>query len=456
MKIIKLVMLISALILALGCNSKKETKTISQRKPELAEQVRAEFLHAWNSYKQYAWGHDALKPLSKSHRDWYGVSLYMTPVDAFDTMILMGLDEQAREAKDLVLQNLTFDLDISVQNFEITIRLLGGLLSAYQLDGDQRFLDLATDLGNRLLPVFDSPTGMPYVNVNLKTGATGGSINNPAEIGTLVIEFGTLSKLTGDSKYFDKAKRAIVELFSRRSQLDLVGTTINVETGQWINRTCHLSGMIDSFYEYLLKAAILFEDDDFKNMWQTSITAINTYLADETETGLWYGHIDMDSGDRIATRFGALDAYFPAVLALSGDVDRAARLQESSYKMWTLHDIEPEQIDYSTMQVTAAYYVLRPENIESAYYLYHFTKDEKYLRMGETYLNSIIKYCRTDAGFAALKSVITKEKDDSMESFFLAETLKYLYLLFAPEKTLDFDGVIFNTEAHPVYRSKIN
>ncbi len=456
MKIIKFVLLLPVLIFTFGCNSKKDTKTISQRKPELAEQVRAEFLHAWNSYKQYAWGHDALKPLSKSYRDWYGVSLYMTPVDAFDTMILMGLDEQAREAKDLILNNLTFDLDISVQNFEITIRLLGGLLSAYQLDGDQRFLDLATDLGNRLLPVFDSPTGMPYVNVNLKTGVSGGSINNPAEIGTLIIEFGTLSRMTGNPVYFDKAKRAIVELFSRRSEIDLVGTTINVETGQWINKTCHLSGMIDSFYEYLLKAAILFEDDEFKNMWETSVAAINTYLADETETGLWYGHVDMDSGERVAARFGALDAFFPAVLALGGDVERAARLQESCYKMWALHDIEPEQIDYSAMQVTAPYYVLRPENIESAYYLYHFTKDEKYLHMGETYLNSIIKFCRTDSGFAALKSVITKEKDDSMESFFLAETLKYLHLLFAPEETLDFDGVIFNTEAHPVYRNKIN
>jgi len=131
-------------------------------------------------------------------------------------------------------------------------------------------------------------------------------------------------------------------------------------------------------------------------------------------------------------------------------VERAAKLQESCYKMWTLHDIEPEQIDYTTMQVTAPYYVLRPENIESAYYLYFYTKDEKYLQMGETYLNSIIKYCRTDAGFAALKSVITKEKDDSMESFFLAETLKYLFLLFAPAETLDFDKIIFNTEAHPI------
>src|SRR3990172_2115172 len=128
----------------------------------MADSVRTEFLHAWNGYKRYAWGHDALKPLSRTPHDWYGVSLYMTPVDAFDTMVLMGLTDEAAGAKKLILDSLTFDLDLEVQSFEITIRLLGGLLSAYQLDGDRRFLSLAEDLGARLLPVFSSPTGMPY------------------------------------------------------------------------------------------------------------------------------------------------------------------------------------------------------------------------------------------------------------------------------------------------------
>ena len=127
-----------------------------------SDSVRKEFLHAWNGYKQYAWGHDALKPLSKTSRDWYKVSLLMTPVDAFDTMVLMGLKKEAEDAKQLIFDRLSFNQDIEVQTFEITIRMLGGLLSAYQLDGDRRFLDLAQDLGKRLLPEFNSATGMPY------------------------------------------------------------------------------------------------------------------------------------------------------------------------------------------------------------------------------------------------------------------------------------------------------
>ena len=182
----------------------------------LAEQVKDEFRHAWDSYMKYAKGYDALKPLSGTGRNWYSRSFVMTPLDAFDTMILMGLMEEAEEAKTLILDSLDFNQDIMVQNFEITIRLLGGLISAYQLDGDTAFLDLAKDLANRLLPVFDSPTGMPYWGVNLKTGETSGNISNPAEIGTLMLEFGSLSKLTENPVYYQKAKRAVVELYKRQ------------------------------------------------------------------------------------------------------------------------------------------------------------------------------------------------------------------------------------------------
>jgi mannosidase alpha-like ER degradation enhancer 2 len=148
--------------------------------------------------------------------------------------------------------------------------------------------------------------------------------------------------------------------------------------------------------------------------------------------------------------------------------------------MWQKESIEPEEIDYQTMKITSPGYPLRPEIVESAYYLYHYAnlrtrksraqsnraaaqvpllndarklEPNHYLRMGETMWRDFVKYCRTDEGYAALKSVITKEKSDSMQSFLFAETFKYFYLLFASRKTLDFDRVIFNTEAHPTRRN---
>ena len=155
----------------------------------------------------------------------------MSPVDALDTMILMGMNDEAATTRAYVVRNLSFNRDIYVKNFEITIRLLGGLLSSYQLSGDKGLLALADDLGTRLLPAFNSPTGMPYVYVNLKTGAVRGELTNPAEVGSLLIEFGALSKLTGKPLYYEKAKRAVVELYNRRSPIGLVGSSINVKSG---------------------------------------------------------------------------------------------------------------------------------------------------------------------------------------------------------------------------------
>jgi mannosidase alpha-like ER degradation enhancer 2 len=445
----KLLILIVLAILTAGCAKNKEAPK-SEATTDLASKVKKEFLHAWDGYKRYAWGHDMLKPLSKTSHDWYGESLLMTPVDAFDTMKIMKLDKEADEAKQLIFERLSFDKDINVQVFEVTIRLLGGLLSAYQLDGDKRFLDLAVDLGNRLLPAFDAPTCMPYRIVNLRTGETKNPHNNPAEIGTLLLEFGTLSEASGNSVYYDKAKHAVQTLFDKRSKIGLVGSVINVDSGEWEDTDSHISGRIDSYYEYLLKSWLLFDDNGMKSMWDASIHAINTYLADATANGLWYGRADMYTGARTHYYYGALDAFFPAVLALSGDMDRARKLQESSYKMWMLQGIEPEMIDYSTMEILSEFYLLRPENIESVYYLYHYTHDPRYLEMGKEYFESIVKYCRNDVAYASLQSVKTKEQQDAMESFFLAETLKYFYLLFAPDDTIDFNHIVFTTEAHPL------
>jgi mannosidase alpha-like ER degradation enhancer 2 len=121
--------------------------------------------------------------------------------------------------------------------------------------------------------------------------------------------------------------------------------------------------------------------------------------------------------------------------------------------MWRLHDIEPESLDYSTMKVTSGSYHLRPEIVESAYYLYHFTGDAKYRAMGREFFEDFVRHCRTRYGYAALKDVRTKQQEDAMESFLFAETFKYYYLLFAPRDTLDFDGIVFNTEAHPLRRA---
>jgi ER degradation enhancer, mannosidase alpha-like 2 len=118
--------------------------------------------------------------------------------------------------------------------------------------------------------------------------------------------------------------------------------------------------------------------------------------------------------------------------------------------MWNLYGIEPELLDYSNLTVVSPPYILRPEIVESAFYLHYFTQQPRYVSMGQTFFDALVKYCRVDAGYTRLNSVITKEKDDQQDSFLLAEGFKYYYLLFSPEPVLDLDRVVFNTEAHPL------
>ena len=432
--------------LALGAERWSETERLN-----MSLLVRGALLESWAAYKQHAWGFDELRPLTKTGRNWHDQSLLITPVDSLSTFLITGATREADEARQLIVETLSFDKDITVKNFEITIRILGGLLSAYELTADERLLRLADDLGTRLLPVFESPTGLPYMYVNLKTGKVSGAKTNPAEIGTLFLEFGTLSKHTGKRIYYDKAKRALVALYGRRSKLGLVGEEIDVESGKWTSTTSHIGGGIDSYYEYLLKGWLLFGDEECRTMWRTSIAALNRHLADRGPSGFWYGEASMDDGKRTASHFGALHAFFPAVLALGGDLSRARQLQDSCFRMWNVAGIEPEVLDYRKMSIVHPAYPLRPEIMESAYVLYVTTKDPRYLDMGKTFFDALVKHCRTGAGFTTLKNVTTKEQGDLMPSYFLAETLKYLYLLYAPG-ALDFERVVFNTEAHPLRR----
>jgi len=418
-------------------------------KKEMREKVVEATKHAWEGYRQFAWGYDDLQPLTKKGKNWYKHSLLMTPVDAFDTFILMGMRTESEEAKQLIFSQLKFDVDNEVQLFEITIRLLGGLQSAYELDGDKRFLSLAKDLAERLLPAFKTATGMPCRFVHLQTGALRDSINNPAEIGTLMLEFGKLSMLTGNKKYYDVAKKAIMEVYKRKSKIGLVGLQINVINGNWTNTESAIGAYIDSYYEYLFKSWKLFGDKDFKTAWDVHQKAIQRYLISKQDSGWFLKHVDMNTGMEMSSAYGALDAFYAGLCAYSGDISSATQIQKANYYMWRNFNIEPEEFDFRTNKILSAYYVLRPENLESCFYLYRFTNDDNYLWMGKRMVDDIMEHCRTDVGYASLKNVQTFEKANSMQSFFFAETLKYAFILFSDKSILNLDKTVLNTEAHP-------
>lgn len=420
----------------------------------LAEEVRQETLRSWKAYKQYAWGHDALKPLTKSAEDWYAHPLYISPIDAYSTLKLMGFDAEAKEIEDYVVDSLTWDKDVDAKVFEVDIRILGGLLSMYELSGNPKVLAKTVDFADRLMPAFNTPTGIPTYFVNLRTGKQSGDTVNVAEAGTNILELGILSYYTKDPKYYAAGKRATLAIHERRSKLGLPGTDINVRTGQWTNTNASICAGVDSYYEYLYKTYQLFGDTTIGRVWNEAIAAVNAHLAEEQDSLLWYGRVNMDSGERTSDVITLYDAFLPALLVLSGDTARAERMQRTYDHVWRIHGLEPTAYDYGKREVRAGDYDLNPEIIESAYYLYHFTGKPEYQQMAARYWADIKQHCRTDVAFTSIADVRTMKQKDYMPTFFFAETMKYLYLVFSEGNgTLNLDEHVFNTEAHPFRRS---
>ncbi|MCB0806345.1 MAG: glycoside hydrolase family 47 protein [Bacteroidales bacterium] len=416
----------------------------------LAADVKSEMLRSWNAYNQFAWGHDALKPISKSHQDWYERSLSISPIDAYSTLKLMKLENEAYEIENFVTDSLDFNINQFVKVFEVNIRILGGLLSMYELSGNKKILEKAEDFGKRLMPAFETKTGIPTYWVNLETGERKGDTVNVAEAGTYLLEMGILSRHTKDPVYYEAAKKASSAIFERRSELGLIGDVIDVESGEWVSEVSHICAGVDSYYEYLIKGYLLFGDKELKKVWEESILAIQKHLKDKHENRLWYKRADMYTGEWVSSRITLYDAFFPATLVLAGDFAHASQLQDSWNWLWNKYGLEPMVYDYATGESSYPAYDLNPEIIESAYYLYHTTGEKRYFEMVENYWRSIKKYCKTEVAYTSVKDVRTMEQKDYMPTFFFAETMKYLYLTFTDYKEeFKFDEHIFSTEAHP-------
>jgi hypothetical protein len=446
------VLVLILVLLLPACGPREPLSTDHQ----LAIRVRHDVQRCWDAYSRYAWGMDVLRPLSKTGHNWYGTSLGIAAVDGFPTLVVAGLTEEADRVVEFVADSLDFDKDQEVKVFEVNIRVLGGLVSMYQLSGDERILARAVDVADRLMPAFASPTGIPYFSVNLRTGAVSGRQVNVAEAGTYLLEMGMISYFTGDPRYYRAAKASSRAIYSRRSELGLVGEVIDVETGEWINPSSHICAGTDSYYEYLFKGWLLFGDEELKTMWDESIAAVFNYIPEVREGRTWYGRVDMHSGERQSTVVTLWDAFMPALLALSGHLDEAAELQDTWDWLWNHAGIKPMIYDYAADSILNPAYALNPEIFESAYTLWELTGEERYLDMLRGYYADLMASCGTGEAYCGLKDVRSAEQHDYMDTYFVAETLKYLYLAFAGQDMYHPGSVVFSTEAHPYLKAALD
>ncbi|XP_049859521.1 ER degradation-enhancing alpha-mannosidase-like protein 2 isoform X1 [Schistocerca gregaria] len=446
----------------------------------LREEVRQMFQHAYDSYLRYAYPYDELRPLSCDGMDTWG-SYSLTLIDALDTLAVMGNYTEFQRVVNIVTTHANFDANINVSVFETNIRIIGGLLSAHLLSYragvpvepgwpcNGPLLHLAEDMARRLLAAFDTATGMPYGTVNLRYGVPPGetSVTCTAGVGTFILEMGTLSRLTGDPVFEEVAMNALHALYNHRSAIGLVGNHIDVQTGKWTAQDAGIGAGVDSYYEYLAKGAILLQRPELMRMFQEGRSAIDKYLSRDD----WHLWVSMSKGQVTLPVFQSLEAYWPGVLSLIGEVSKGMKSLHNYHQVWKQYGFTPEfyNIPQGEVGTNREGYPLRPELVESVMYLYRATRDPYLIEVGKDILRSIQHSARTPCGYATIKDVRDHRKEDRMESFFLAETTKYLYLLFDPDNfihnrgdkgtivqtpwgecVLEAGGYIFNTEAHPI------
>ena len=461
-----------ALVLAMAsCGSNTNSKNAEEveenivvidSKSYTAEDIKKEMLRTWIAYKEYAWGYDVLLPHSKKGYNWYDQSLGISPIDAYSTLAVMGLNEETQLVENYALSK-DWDQDVYVQVFEVNIRILGGLLAIYDHSKNPEILNKAIDFGNRILPAFNSPTGIPYHSVNLRTGQTAGNhgeglgnVVNTAQAATYLLEFGILSYYSKDPKYYQAAKKATMAIFNRKSEIGLPGDFINVDTGEWTNNWSYLQAGIDSYYEYLLKSNLLFPDPDIEKIWTYSLNKINQYYADEYDGKLFYACVNMHSGEIVKRSMSLYDAFFPAVQALHGDIKNAEKNMETWHWLWQKYNLLPTRYLYEDDTIEYANSELNPEIIESAYYLNQITGKQIYLDMINRYWRDINTCCRNDIAYHAVEDVTTMKAKDYLATYFYAETLKYFYLAVVDKDTFNFNDHVFNTEAHPFLKSNFD
>ncbi|XP_011177352.1 mannosyl-oligosaccharide alpha-1,2-mannosidase IA isoform X1 [Zeugodacus cucurbitae] len=436
--------------------------------------------HAWDNYKLYAWGKNELRPLSQRPHSGsiFGISdLGATIVDGLDTLYIMGLEKEYQEGRDWIERKFSLDnvsADLSV--FETNIRFVGGMLTLYAFTGDNMYKEKAQHIADKLLPAFQTPTGIPYALVNSRTGASrnygwaSGGSSILSEAGTLHCEFAYLSDITGNPLYRERVQTIRQVLKEIEKPKGLYPNFINPKTGKWGQMHMSLGALGDSYYEYLLKAWLQSGqvDEEAREMFDEAMVAINEHMIRTSAGGLTYAS-DLKF-DHLEHKMDHLACFAGGLYALAASTrqnQHANKFMEIGKGLTnTCHEsytrtptkLGPEAFRFSDAAEARAlksqekYYILRPETMESYFVLWRLTHDQKYRDWGWEAVQALETYCRTAHGYSGIKNVYQEnpQKDDVQQSFFLAETLKYLYLLFSDDSLLPLDEWIFNTEAHPL------
>ncbi|PFH60678.1 hypothetical protein XA68_10548 [Ophiocordyceps unilateralis] len=385
--------------------------------------------------------------------------------------------------------------------------------------GEDLYLEKAKDLGDRLISAFESPSGVPYASVNLEKYAgipshADNGASSTAEATSVQLEFKYLAKLTGEKSFWDKAEKVMEVVDGNKAQDGLVPIFIYATTGEFRGSNIRLGSRGDSYYEYLIKQYLQTNKHEpvYEVMWRESLQGVRKHLVTYTEPSRFtiIGERPEGLDQYLSPKMDHLVCFMPGTIALAatgGLTEAEARRQPS----WTAQHDDDMRLARELMQTCWGTYkymatglaaeithfhiptpplpesaphqapadfdgvewrrdfsvkpndvhnLQRPETVESLFYMWRITGDVKYREWGWDMFRSFMNYTAVadGGGFTSLSdaSVVPPVARDNMESFWLAETLKYLYLLFSPNDVLPLDTMVLNTEAHPLPRFDTN
>lgn len=443
--------------------------------PDKMAAVVTEFKHAWRAYEKYAWGMDVVKPIARrGHNEQYKMGI--TLLDSLDTLWLMGLHEKFDKAVGWVRDSCVFSRQ-EVSVFETTIRGLGGLLAAYHLSGERVLLTKAKELADKMHPAFDTPTGFPRSTVRLSDGKAwcpSGDAASFSEVASLTLEWGYLSRLTGDDKYQRTQDKIIDTMVSMPKINGLYAQWVSVTSGRFTSGDITLGSRVDSAYEYLEKLW-RFGGRSERRVWAeylARVDDIERHLIKKSKpNGLTYIQQCGFGMRHCHGQFDHLVCFAPAMLAL-GALDKenpkaARHMQLAKEITHTCNEayrrmptgLAPEIIKFDRgddffVEHADTHNLLRPETVESLFVMWRVTHDQKYRDWGWSIFKAFREWTKVDgAGYSSINSVKISSKSqrswrDKTESFFFAETMKYFYLLFTDDTVLPLEDYVFNTEAH--------
>jgi len=437
--------------------------------------VRSMFEHAYGGYERRCLGKGEVRPISGQCHDWLVHNMGLTIMDSLDTMLIMGLNDMYIRGRDFLKRNLNFDADIQVSVFETNIRCLGGLLAAYDYTKDKFLLDQAEDLARRLQPAFDTNSGLPRGVVNLRNKHTGsiswaGGSSVLAEVGTTQLEWTYLAAATNNSAYAKTVLRTYEALRKVQPGDKLFPVFVNPDNGHFTTGQITIGALADSFYEYIVKYWLVTDKSETQiGKWYFEIAeSILQHLGTPIANSDQYVLYERNGG--LINKFDHLACFAGAMFAIGAvntddEAVRTRHLEAAKGIGSFCHAIYKKSrtgLPYEAVHFdknsgitgpghSARYYLQRPEAIETWFYLWRITKDPKYREWGWEFYQAIEQHTRREHGYTGLRDADDPNSvDDVQQSFFLAETLKYLYLLFCPDDVIPLDKFVFTTEAHPL------